>query len=252
MTIQTPIRYLSTIFLALLLVACGSSRKGIPTESYTPSRGITWHDLSVPINVSITQPKRMSIGGTMTMVNGESTTISLRFLGMEVGAAHITTDTLYAYSKLQKVYVAESLRDALAGLGLTLGDLQALLTGQPFHAFTSLAALSAGGGEMDIEATTLDTTGQPLSLSVKQPNSGRQASIRFTPLGNDMPLASALDLSVTIPSNKSAIPTQVAATIAYSWDRATIDAGISSRSFSIPSSYRRISGSALLKALTSM
>lgn len=252
MTRLTITRSLATLFLALLLAACGSSRKMVGTGAYTAGTpALSWHDITVPVNISLSEPKRMSIGGTMTMVRDESVTISLRFLGMEVGAALISPDSLLAYSKLQKVYVAESLTGALAGVGLPLADLQSLLTGQPFESFMSLPALSTGG-ELDIEARVTESTGQPLALSVSQPNTGRSVNIDFTPLGDGAPLASALDFSVTLPSAKSALPTRIAATLTYSWDRATIDSSTPVRSFSIPSTYRRIPGTTLLKSLTNL
>lgn len=194
-------------------------------------RGIEWADLSVPVNVSIIRPTSLRIGGTMTMVNGRDILISLRMFGFEVGAAYVTADSVYAYAKMQRVYVAESINDALGGLDMSIADLQALLIGAPFTFPTA---------QSDIDISVSQSTGQPLTISISHP-SGRTASIAYTPL-EGAPLAEEIALSAISGRN------ELAASLSYDWSRAQVDKG-DTRSFSIPRGYRRLSGASLLKSL---
>ncbi len=134
--------YLRLLFITsiiLLLGACGSSRKASQTGgagTYVPagdndSGYMRWDDIRIPVNVNIEKPKSLRVSGTMTMVRDKSIHLSLRFFGMEVAAAYVTGDSVFAYAKMQRVYVAESIRDALGGVNATVGDVQSLLLGSP-------------------------------------------------------------------------------------------------------------------------
>jgi len=235
------LRLLFITSLIAIVSSCGSSRKNAPiineyqpgkeTSSGTPR--LTWTDLRVPVSVSISQPSSFRVGGVMTMVNGKDIHISLRMLGFEVGAAYITADSVYAYAKLQRVYVAESISRVLGGLDAGISDVQSLLIGAPL----SLPQISAGS---TVDIVTSDTTGQPLQISVTHP-SGRKGSITYTPLP-DTPLASEVAISATSGQKK------LAASPSYDWSRAHADTG-TSKQFSIPKGYRRIDASSLLKSL---
>nr|WP_303415160.1 hypothetical protein [uncultured Duncaniella sp.] len=112
--------------------------------------------------------------------------------------------------------------------------MQSLLLGSP----VSLPEAVGGAG---IDVTALESTGQPLSVSVSLP-SGRTASVEYTPL-ESLPLAS--DLRVSASSGKH----ELAASIEYDWRKAEVDKG-NIRTFSIPRNYQRIKGSSLLRSLT--
>ena len=206
-----------------------------PADTVTMlGRGVEWGDISVPVSVNISRPSSMRIGGIMTMVNGRDINISLRMLGFEVGAIYVTTDSVYAYAKMQRVYVAESVTALFGGMNLSLSDLQALLIGSPV---TIPAIIS----DTDIDMSVSQTTGQPLTISMSNPSSGRTASIAYTPL-DGAPLAEEVAMSVV--SGRS----ELAVSLSYDWSRAQVDKG-SSKSFSIPKGYKRLSGEALLKSL---
>lgn len=235
-------RLLFITSLIFLMASCGSSRKGTSVTGQYPeggggstssSRGIEWTDLTVPVSVNISQPASLRVSGVMTMVNGRDVHISLRMLGFEVGAAYITSDSLYAYAKLQRVYVAESISRVLGGIDATVSDVQSLLIGAP----VSLPALS---GNTTVEMTTSEQTGQPLSITVNHP-SGRTGTVNYTPL-EGTPFASTVAISATTGSKR------VAATLTYDWNRAQADTG-ASKAFSIPKGYRRIDATSLLKKL---
>ncbi|MBQ9077045.1 MAG: DUF4292 domain-containing protein [Muribaculaceae bacterium] len=132
------------VAVATVMSSCRSSRqKG---ESQPSMQGMTlqerfdaltsdysaWKDVSLPVKVEITAPKRFSISGRATMVRGESILISLRVFGMEVGNLYVTEDSVFATEKIHKYYVAESLERFLGGFPLTINDIQDLLLGQAF------------------------------------------------------------------------------------------------------------------------
>lgn len=207
-------KIIAVCVLMLTLWSCGSSRKTVPgADTYEPEESAApqWTDMSVPVTVNITKPQQLKVSGTLTMERGKMIHLSLRFLGMEVGAAYASGDSIYAFSKLQRIYVDESISRALGGYNLSLSDMQDLLIGQSD------------------------------ALSVKLP-SGRSVSVSYTPL-EGTPLAE------TVAVNVSGAKNSLAATITYSWDRAKVDTG-ASRLFSIPAGYRRIAGSSLLKTLS--
>ena len=217
-------RLLLITILSALAASCSSSRKNTPaTGSYTPgetssppaSQQLAWADLSLPVTVSVTRP------------------VSMRMLGFEVGAAYITSDSLYAYAKLQRVYVAESISRLLGGLDADISDLQSLLIGAPL-------TLPSPGAGTSVDINTSATTGQPLDITLTTA-SGRKAVITYTPQ-QGAPLASQVDISATSSGR------QIAASLSYDWGRAKADTG-ASKTFSIPSGYRRIDAAALLKSL---
>lgn len=235
---------LRLIFITSLIAivsSCESSRKNAPAiGGYTPGQDthpgrsqLTWTDLQVPVNVNLSEPSSFRVSGVMTMVNGKDIHISLRMLGFEVGAAYITGDSIYAYAKLQRVYVAESIGSLLGGVDATVADVQSLLIGAP----VSLPRLS---GSTSVEMHTSEQTGQPLSITVTHP-SGRTGTVTYTPL-EGTPLASTVAIAASTGQKR------LAASLSYDWNRAEADTG-ASKTFSIPRGYRRIDAAALLKAL---
>lgn len=235
-------RLLLITIITALTASCGSSRKNAHTTGgYTPgetsspaSQQLSWTDLSLPVTVSVTRPASLRVSGTMTMVNGKDIHISMRMLGFEVGAAYITSDSIYAYAKLQRVYVAESISRLLGGLDADISDLQSLLIGAP-------VTLPSPGAGSSVDIVTSDLTGQPLDITLTT-DSGRKARITYTPQ-QGTPLASQADISATTSGR------QLAASLSYDWSRAKADTG-ASKTFSIPSGYRRIEAASLLKSLS--
>lgn len=188
----------------------------------------------------------------MTMVKGVSTTVSLRFFGMEMGALHLTADSLKAYSKLQRIYVAEDLTAALGGLNLPLEQVQALLIGQESDDFTRLPKLAGQGSKLAIEAKASDATGRPESLSVLHKSSGRLFKADWV-ADEAMPLATRLVMSLSKGASGNSQGTmQTGGSLIYTWDKAVIDKPNRQRPFTIPSNYRRVDGKSLLNSFTSL
>lgn len=236
-------RILFITLLVALFSSCGSSRKATPAfgSGYEEngSKDLQWTDIRVPVTVNIEQPTSLKVSGVMTMVNDRDIHISLRMLGFEVGAAYITPDSVYAYAKLQRVYVAESIRQLLAGVNVTIADVQSLLIGAP-------VMLPPISGNTTVSITAEESTGQPLEIAVSHP-SGRDINLLYTPL-DGAPLASALAVIASLPDKSGAAPRNLAMSLRYDWDRAQVDQG-DIKPFSMPQGYKRINASSLLKSL---
>lgn len=95
--------------------------------SYKP-----WTDVSMPVKLELKEPKRFSISGKASMVYGKSVYMSLRLLGMELGAIYVDTDSIYILSKMQRMAYVESLDYFSKNFGFALEDIQSLLLGQAF------------------------------------------------------------------------------------------------------------------------
>ena len=97
------------------------------TAAYTP-----WTDLSVPVKVSVTKPKKITLSGTLAMRRGEAISLALRMFFIEVGTLYADADEVLIVSQPAGIYYQESLERFTAASGLSLADLQALLLGQAF------------------------------------------------------------------------------------------------------------------------
>lgn len=140
-----------TVFCMLLLASCGS-KKAATRPGYESSAEQTqttkdplkgafsslansykpWKDVSLPVKLELKEPKRFSISGKASMVHDKSVNISLRILGMELGAIYVDQDSIYIVSKMQRMAYVESLDFFSRNFGFTLEDIQSLLLGQAF------------------------------------------------------------------------------------------------------------------------
>ncbi len=91
-----------------------------------------WHDVVMPVDLSLHQPKEFSVSGRATMVKDECVYISIRVLGFEAANIYITPDSIFASYKLNKIYVAEETSQLLANYPVTIGNIQDLLLGRAF------------------------------------------------------------------------------------------------------------------------
>ena len=234
---------LLAIILLVLAASCNTSQRAVKTDSPALSE---WHDISVPVNVALHSPRQFSTGSVnMYMVKGEEITFSMRFLGMVVGAIHITPDSLMAYSVPQRIYVAEDLASALGGVSLPLTDIQDLLIGQSFPDFDRLPGLGATS-VFTIDTQSYPLTDQPQSLTVAQTSPDRRLTLEWSRDDSRPSLPFAPSLSLTLTGSSAPA---FSATLTYSWSRATIDSN-AERRFKLPSSYKRVAARDLLKAFT--
>lgn len=106
--------------------------------SYSNVNG--WTGLSVPVTFNVRSPKSISISGRMVMVRNSSISISLRMLGFEVAGLYADLDSIIVYEKLNKSMVIEPMDRLTALTGLTLTDLQDMLTARICYPGTRLDA----------------------------------------------------------------------------------------------------------------
>lgn len=157
MTKSKSLSYISLTAVSALILLLGSCRgaKGSVDTSYPATTGSesgyvtkpssaepavlfdamcgsykTWSDISVPVKISLRQPRSLNVSGRLTMVRDREIRISLRVFGMEVGGLYADTDSIYVFEKLNRSMVAASMSRLTEATGLTLGDLQELLLGR--------------------------------------------------------------------------------------------------------------------------
>ncbi len=91
-----------------------------------------WADVYMPLTLSLQSPINQSVSGRVSMRRGEWIHMSLRVLGMEVGALLIDNEQVWVVDKMRHAYVHESLEALLAKYPLTVSDVQDCLLGQLF------------------------------------------------------------------------------------------------------------------------
>ena len=212
-----------------------------------------WTTLQVPVSVKLRSSGLPSLGGTMYMERDREIRLSLRFLGMEMAAARITPDSVQAYVKPQRMYVAEGIAGLTGAFPASLGNLQALLLDRIFTLGQSEPALR--GAEMAETPSGYSITprtpvkGIDYTFGVLLP-ANRVASLRFVKgqrsvevVYTDPSPSYKIELSARTDSRT------LGADMNMEMDRARWDQPLPSSRFAIPGGYRRISASALLKAL---
>lgn len=135
---------ITVLALLLPLTACHTSKKSASVVQPTGELSLRerfellassyseWEDVTVPVKLDLSSPKRLSVSGRAVMERGKSIFISLRVFGMEIGNVYVTGDSVYAVDKIHKYIVAENITRFLGGFPLTINDMQDLLLGQAF------------------------------------------------------------------------------------------------------------------------
>lgn len=188
-----------------------------------------WTSLEVPVQVSVTSPKSLSIGGRASMVQGRELLISLRFIGFEVAQLYADCDSVFAVDKMHKWYVAESIDRLGARTGLTLADLQGYLLGRPVRPVPRLG---------DIE-TIYDWNPETQRLGAVgfARHSEPVAGIAYGPAetGPTGPTASSVDIAAILGKN------EIGGTINYRLSQAKWNSISEGLSFKRPgTAYRRL------------
>ncbi|MDE7443802.1 MAG: DUF4292 domain-containing protein [Muribaculaceae bacterium] len=114
---------LSTVLIMMVMAGCRSKKIA---EASQPEQ---WTTFSAPLKVKLESPKKVNISGRCTMERGKSILLSVRMLGMEIGNAYVTPDSVYVLDKIHKYLLAESLDEVLNGNYVEFTALQELLTG---------------------------------------------------------------------------------------------------------------------------
>ena len=97
-----------------------------------------WTDVKMPMSIDLKAPSRFSCSANVTMKRDSWIYMSIRKFGFEGAALMITSDSIFAYEKIGKRYISESLKKLLKGFPATVGNLQDMLLGRPPSASESL------------------------------------------------------------------------------------------------------------------
>ena len=273
MRLKTRITALSATLLIFILAASCAGKKGPagggpePTltkkemqaaaERLAAEASPGWQTISMPASVRVNNSSLPRVSGTLTMVRDRDIRLSIRFLGMEMGALAVTDDSIKGYIKLKRVYVCESIRDLLGGYPATVGNLQSLLLDRLFTIGDATPDLSGASltatGDNSFSILPRVKAGEPTySFGVEMPE-GRISSLTMSHKGRKAGVAYSgspsgdLTLEATASSGGK---TAVSASIELQAGRARIDdQSVNSRPFAIPQGYSRLSAASLLNAL---
>lgn len=269
-----------TLLLSVMLASCGSSRQAADQEEIYNAIGAgpdtrlssaqlkqlynamtqrygKWEDVKVPVKLSLKSPRSMSVSGVMTMKANEYIHLSLRVLGMEMASLMVTTDSVFATYKLEKIYLAESIGEFTSSFPSTVGNLQSLLTGRVF---------ALGGGVPKFGDCKMEGTGTAWTITPGDAPKGMGYSFEIAtpkgePTGLTVELPSRKDVTVdysdyyvtsagpmarrsvvTVPSSKG----ELKAEIDLSLNKAEWNTG-STKIWSVPRGYRRVTRDAVMK-----
>ena len=261
---------------ALLASSCRSGRNaaGSNTGDYSQNTGKTlsqsqlktmlnslsdsygsWSDVKIPLTLRLKSPKKISIGGTLTMQRDRSVHLSLRFLGMEVASLMVTQDSIFALYKLERLYFAESISDLLGGFPATVGNVQDLLLGRAFIlGDTPLAGtpenwtITPSGSPSGMSyAFTLSTpTGNLESLTVT-PATRKPLTAEYTDFATGPVGPFAATTLLTAAGGKTTLSAQ----LELNARRAEWNTG-ATKNWSTPKGYTRIKAADILKIVTKM
>lgn len=269
------------VCLMLMLVGCKSTKSSLSSTTNIEDLGKEgaamlsqrvdsvisfyndWHDVVVPIDLSLHQPKSFSVSGRATMVKDESIYISIRVFGFEAANIYVTPDSIFASYKLNKIYIAEETGRLLANYPVTVGNIQDLLLGRAFM-------LGKGTLSSDMKKKLdLNSTAESWSVTPSQNlkkviysflfdlNSNALAMTKVDIEGKkpveckymNPPVNTAagyVPKGINISTTLKDIP--IDATIAWNLSSAKWNSGATAK-WKTPKGYKRISVSDLLKAL---
>ena len=288
----------SLIISALTLGSCGGARRAASPESgYTQTAGKTsqsavvnsnqtirnqtdarvalrtalgqygqWEKLRVPVTLSLSAPKSLSVSGTIEMERGKSVLISLRYFGIEVGWLKVTQDRVTAAYKMGRKYVEEPVAELLRGFPLNVENVQDALLGRPFVAgFNNLSAynfnllgiepMDDGLGWMllpekpaqDIEYGFAFSADRLMALLVKA-GQGEPVNVSYAPAVTDRGVMSSMTTVSALVGGK----TQLNLSIEYDFNRAKFDGDAELRNVSLPAGYQRIPAASLLNLVKTL
>ncbi len=139
-----------TITAILCLTGCSAAKKNakrdlggeIPTDIalQTPAQRYTalcesyadWQDVTMPVRVSVTSPKSISLSARAAMKRDKWISISVRMLGFEVASLFVDNDSVHVIDRYHKAYLSESIAKAFGSAGVSVADIQDLLLGRGF------------------------------------------------------------------------------------------------------------------------
>lgn len=231
-------------------------------ETYKP-----WTQAKIPVTLNLTAPKTISAKGTLEMVRGKSLMLSLRYFGFEIGWLAIDNDRIIVVDKIHKSYIEESITTLLKGFPATIANLQDLLMGRPFIA-GSTGSIIDSVNRLDIQWDTDDNlswfvvppqrapgvdygfvfTSESLTSLVAQVNGGQPVTVSYSPDKAAVVGAIASETAIAAKTAKS----EINVAIDFNLDKASWNENANLRSVRLPSGYKKINASEILKLISSM
>lgn len=283
--IYIPAVIAAITIIATSLAGCSSSKKAghqqagepIPTDAalQTPRQRYDalcaaygdWQDVSMPVRISLNEPKKVSFQAKATMKRNRWINFSVRLFGFELASVFVDTDSVHAIDKYHKLYLSESLSKLVGGADISIGDIQDLMLGRGFIA-------GSQGGTFTLPMASrlkFGQTAEGLMITPAQKPQAFDYGFILYPDANNI-LAASVSVgekyagTATYPDF---IPTPVAGSFAATVNlaivkgkkaEATLKWDIMSakwnkgeqQSWKCPKGYERISADRLLKSLTSL
>lgn len=224
-----------------------------------------WQTVKMPVTVRLREPKSLTISGTATMERNRSLTISLRFLGMEVGSLSIVSDTITVIDRINKAYFKDDVTALLDGFPATVGNLQDLLLGRVFVPGTLTARASdfdvalSGSPDLWTASGRLNDYDLKYSYAFRGADALKALAVR---VADNSPVtfaysdfysstAGVFANSVTIEATGG--NNQIEASVEWNFKKAVWNAaeGVQDKS-KVPSGYSRITPEAVVKMLKNL
>lgn len=278
------LRHLFITFISVLILAsCGSGKRaitpvtgyeGLDPEAHLSQKQLkdlfkslqdsygVWSDVKIPVRLRIENPKPFSVSGTMTMVAGQSIGLSLRVFGMEVAQLSVTTDSIYALYKMDKLYFAEDISGFMGDFPVTVGNIQALLLGRAFmlgdeRMRSSDCSLAGNGTEWSIVPNDAPwgmsyefAVSMPLNrVSSMEINIPSRSPIVASYTDTEMTVAGVVAGMTSIKAGTSRV--KLDASIELNLDRAEWNTGNIKR-WHTPNGYRRITKNEVKKLVNAL
>lgn len=168
----------ATLLAVIFLTGCSTAKKGavkqqtgeIPTDIalQTPAQRYAglcesyadWQDVNMPVRLSVTSPKSISLSARAAMKRDKWISISVRMLGFEVASLFVDKDSVHVIDRYHKAYLSESIAKVFGSTGLKVADIQDLLLGRGF------VIGDAGGTFTPPLATALEFVSSPEGLMI--------------------------------------------------------------------------------------
>ena len=168
----------ATLLAVIFLTGCSSAKKGavkqqtgeIPADIalQTPAQRYAglcesyadWQDVNMPVRLSVTSPKSISLSARAAMKRDKWISISVRMLGFEVASLFVDKDSVHVIDRYHKAYLSESISKVFGSTGLKVADIQDLLLGRGF------VIGDAGGTFTPPLATALEFVSSPEGLMI--------------------------------------------------------------------------------------
>jgi hypothetical protein len=271
-----------TVVSMLVLASCGSGKHATGPSGYEVTNPnaplakkelrerfaslegsyLDWQDVKVPVKLKLKSPKSFNVSGTMTMTRERSIYLSMRVFGIEVASMMVTTDSIYALYKMDKIYFAEDIAGFLGDVPATVGNLQDLLLGRVFQIGysrpeVSHCSLAGTQGEWLITPSGAPR-GITYEFAVQMPdNRVRTMSVNvpgrkpIVATYSDFENTEAGAVAGTTEIETSTSKTSLNAELEFNFNKAEWNTG-GIKSWSTPRGYRRVTKAQVMKILNSL